>query len=216
MKNKKIWNDLSFWILILANGYLVYYYYRQPTIFTTLIWLYWAQSVMLGAINILDILTVRKVNTHEQFKSEGKMVTTSFTRRVPSALFFMLHYGFFHAGYFVFLLTMKKSGPVQWDFFRYFLYAFLAGQIITFVQHKIQQQKEETSLSRLFATPYIRIIPMHFTIILSGFMATASMGIFLVLKSLCDVIMYIVTKPKRTGSRDAEAAQLAAHQGMNM
>ncbi len=205
MKKKKIWKDLSFWVLLGINAYLVWYYYQRPSIFPTLLWLYWAQSVLMGAFNVLDILTVRKVNVNEMVKDNGRMVKSSFTRRVPSAFFFMFHFGFFHLGYFIFLFTIAKFGEVDWTFLRYFFYMFLGGQIIGFIQHKIEQWNTETSLSKLFITPYIRIVPMHLTILLPNFLKVSNVGVFLVLKAVADVVMYIVTKPATSSTRNTDA-----------
>jgi len=214
MKNKKIWKDLSFWVLLGVNGYLVWYYYQRPSIFGTLLWLYWAQSMLTGAFNVLDILTVRKVNTNEMVRENGRMVKSSFTRRIPSALFFMFHFGFFHVGYFVFLYTIAKFNTIDWVFLRYFFYIFLGGQIIGFIQHKIEQWNTETSLSKLFITPYIRIVPMHLTIICSTFFAAGTIGVFLVLKAFADVVMYIVTKPA-TGNTRSTSATTTIQQSLN-
>ena len=208
MNQKKIWVDPSFWVLIGINAYLVYYYYTQPQIFTTLIWLYWAQSVSLGFFNFADILTVGKVEA-SPITINGKETTLKSSMKRPGAFFFLLHYGFFHFVYFFFLLTMKRSGPFQMDFFKYFLFAFLVGQIINFIQHKIQQKHQVTNLSKMFATPYLRIIPMHLTILIPAFLHISNLGIFLILKAIADVLMYIITKPAG-GSVEADKALLAS------
>ena len=213
MKRKKIWRDPSFWVLIGVNGYLVYHYYHHPEIFTTLIWLYWSQSVLMGIFNFLDMLTIRNGNPQTN-TINGKPGTATVAVKGFSAVFFAFHYGFFHFVYFFFLASMKVSGPIQWDFFKYFFFAFLLGQIINFIQHKIQQRKQQTNLDAMFLTPYLRIIPMHLTILLPNFIPVSGMGIFLILKSLADVGMYIITKPSDTG-REANAAILAAEQSMN-
>src|SRR5579872_1091161 len=154
MKRRKIWTDPSIWVLVGVNAYLVYYYYQQPQIFTTLIWLYWAQSVSLGVFNFLDLLTVGK--SSEPFIVNEKPVSQVVTTLIL-AFFFALHYGIFHLVYLGFIATMKSTGPFQWDLFRNFLFAFIAGQLITFIQHKLQQRKTKTNVGVMFFTPYLRI-----------------------------------------------------------
>jgi hypothetical protein len=174
---------------------------------------------MLGVFNFFDILTVAKPkqNTTDAVTVLTSNETgTSFNAlRKPSAFFFLMHYGFFHAVYVVFIATMEKSGPFQWDFFKYFLLAFIAGQIITFIQHKRQQRHSETSVGAMMALPYLRILPMHLTIILPNFLPVSSIGLFVVLKGVADVIMYIATKPATTG-KEADTTMLASEHTINM
>jgi hypothetical protein len=208
MKRKRIWTDPSIWVLVGVNAYLVYYYYHQPQIFTTLIWLYWAQSVSLGVFNFFDLLTLG--NSSEPFIINDKPVNTIATTLILP-FFFLLHYGIFHLVYFGFIFTMKSTGPFQWDFFRNFLFAFIAGQLITFIQHKVQQRKTKTNAGIMFFTPYLRIIPMHLTILAPAFLHIGNMGLFLILKAVTDVAMAIVTRPayKTTGM---DATVLASEQ----
>ena len=194
MKQKKIWTDVSFWVLIGMNAYLVFYYYLQPQIFTTLVWLYWAQSVLIGFFNFADIITIRKVKPMP-ITVNGVDKIMNAKMKLPGALFFLFHYGFFHFIYAFFLAGMKITGPFQTTFFRYCLGAFIIGQVVNFVQHKIQQQKEETNLTKMFMTPYLRIVPMHLTILIPLFLHVSNLGVFLILKSIADVLMYVVTKP---------------------
>ena len=207
MKHNRILTDPGFWVLAGINVYLVYHYYQHPEIFTTLIWLYWSQSVLLGVFNFLDILTVRKVKP-ESVVINGRPGSL---QKTPSAFFFLVHYGFFHLVYLFFISSMKPTGPFQLEFFKYFFFAFLAGQIITFVQHKIQQRKTLTNIGAMFFIPYLRIIPMHLTILLPALLHFGDMGIFLILKALADVAMYIVTRPAGSG-KESNAALLAAQQ----
>ncbi|MFI5195847.1 MAG: hypothetical protein ACHQD8_02040, partial [Chitinophagales bacterium] len=62
-----------------------------------------------------------------------------------------------------------------------------------------------------FMTPYIRILPMHLTILIPAFFHVSNLGVFLILKSIADVLMYIVTKPGGT-SGDVDKALLALKQ----
>jgi Family of unknown function (DUF6498) len=214
MKRKKVLTDPGFWVLIGINVYLIIHYYNNPAIFTTLIWLYWSQSVMMGLFNAVDILTVRTVQT-EPDKATGQPVSSMFKNRVRGALFFTVHYGFFHLAYLIFIATMKRSGPFQWDFYKYFIMAFFVGQVINFVQHKIQQRRAASNIGTMFFVPYLRIIPMHLTILIPAFLNISNLGIFLILKSVADVVMYIVTKPA-PNTRESNEAMLAAQQTMNI
>ncbi len=220
MRRKKVLTDPGFLVLIGINAYLVYHYYHHPEIFTTLIWLYWSQSVLMGVFTFFDMLTVQKVRTDPAnpagalFKQD-QAATKETTSNRPSAFFFLFHYGFFHVVYLVFISTMKRTGPFQWEFFKYFILAFLIGQIFTFIQHKVAQRQAKTDMGAMFFIPYLRIIPMHLTIILPSFLGIGNMGIFLILKSAADIVMYIATKPAQKG-KEGDTAMLVSQQTMNM
>ena len=202
MDRKKTLLDPSLWVLIGVNLYLTWYYFQHKEIFTTLIWLYWTQSIMLGAFNILDMLTVRTVSPSKPGMPDF------YTSRLRSSLFFLGHYGFMHLGYFIFLKQIKYADPIQWDLFKYFLYAFLFGQVINFIQHKIQQFKEPTDLGYLFILPYARIVPMHLTILIPAFLPITNWGVFIILKSIADVTMYIITSKTNKKSVELNKASL--------
>ncbi len=211
MKRKTKFIDPALWVLIGINAYLVYHYYQHPEVFTTLIWLYWAQSVLLGFFNFLDMLTVRSIAQPNPLDPDAPRSTM----KRSSAFFFLFHYGFFHVAYLIFIGTMKISGPIDFGLFKYFLAAFIAGQIITFVQHKIQQRTIKADMTKMFFTPYIRILPMHLTILVPAFMHISNMGIFLILKAIADVVMYMATRPPNK-SRELNTAMLASQQTMNI
>lgn len=230
MKRRPLFTDPGFWLLIGVNVYLVYHYYQHPEIFTTLIWLYWAQSVLLGIFNFFDMITTKRLiplknsepNALEALTVQNPEVTVESKgepgyskSNIGMALFFAFHYGFFHIVYMVFIATMKRSGPFQWEFFKYFLIAFFVGQVITFIQHKIRQRTMSANMGAMFFIPYIRIVPMHLTILLPAFLGISNMGIFLILKSLADVIMYAVTRPGRN-SKEVDATLMASQQTMNI
>jgi len=217
MKRNRILTDPTFWVLIALNGYLVFRFYRQQDIFITLIFLYWSQSMLLGIFTTLDILTTRNPKPIE---TETPKVVTGLMKggkpRISSARFFIAAFAGLHLFYLPFLFTMKSGrAPIDWEFFKYFFYLFLAGQIISFIQHKVQQSRHPEAPTPSPFTAFIRVLPMHLTIIFASFFTGGAVGIFLILKSVADVVMYTITKP--TGnSKESDAASLIAQQTQNM
>jgi hypothetical protein len=193
MKLKKILTDPSFWILLLLNIWLVWSYEKSPQIFTTLIWLYWSQSVLFGFFNFLDMLTTTNVADASTLVLNKETEQPIKLTANASAWAFLFHYGFFHFGYFIFLVIMKKTGPFEWDLFEKVLAIFIVFQAVNFIQHKIQNKTKAANIGSMFAIPYIRIVPMHLCILLPAFFHWSNLTVFLVLKVIADVIMYIVT-----------------------
>src|SRR5258708_25554343 len=109
MNWKKIYIDPSLWILLLANVFLVYKYEQNPKIFTTLIWLYWSQNILYGFSNFLDMITSKNIDVSAYKIASGSTKTDKYLANAAGWAF-LFHFGFFHFVYFIFLVTMPKSG----------------------------------------------------------------------------------------------------------
>jgi hypothetical protein len=192
-KLKKVLTDPSFWILLIANVFLVYKYEQNPKIFTTLIWLYWSQNILYGFFNFIDILTTRKVDISTGVKSPFGSQYTEKGIKSSTAWFFFFHFGAFHLAYFIFLLAMDKTGPFDWSFFKYYLLVFFIFQLVSFIQNKIRNKDNVTNLGRMFFKPYLRVVPMHLCILIPAFLHITSLTVFLILKVIADVFMYVIT-----------------------
>ena len=193
MKLKIILLDPSFWILLIANIFLVYKYEQNPKIFTTLIWLYWTQNILYGFFNFLDILTTKKADLSTEITPPLASSNDEKGTIDATAWVFLCHFGFFHLVYCIFLFTMPKTGPFDWGLFKYYLLVFFVFQVINFIQHKIQNKGKAADLGKMFFTPYLRVIPMHLCILIPAFLHLTSLTVFLVIKVIADVIMYLVT-----------------------
>jgi hypothetical protein len=190
---KRILLDPAFVFLIAINAYCIWYYQNTPNEFNTLVFLYWGQSVLIGLFNFVDLLTVRNV-IKESFEINGRPVDNSFKAKGCTALFFLFHYGFFHLVYFVFIAIDSKL-KVDLHFILIGLVAFSLNLILQFIRHKQCEATHPVNVGTIFMLPYLRIIPMHLMILGPVFLHWKASTIFLVLKTLADVIMYLITSP---------------------
>ena len=62
---RKIFTDTSFYALILLNIFFIYEYKDDPKNYSTIIWVFWCQSVLIGVFNFLELLTTRTVNSKD-------------------------------------------------------------------------------------------------------------------------------------------------------
>jgi len=148
----------------------------------TIIWLYWLESVIIGFFAFFKVLFVT---------GRGKL---PFSKRIPLALFFSLHYGAFHLGYLAFLSIMPwfAVGLERMD------YLLMSGAVlflvhaVSFFMHVLKGHEgtAEDNMQLQFIEPYARIIPMHLTIIASGFV----IGIFAVFKSIVLLFVFMGIK----------------------
>jgi len=160
----KVLKDPSIYALIAFNIFFIYQYKDDPGKYTTIIWLYWCLSVLIGLFKFFELYTTKNVLAGD-FTLNGKAIDPAKSRGCYS-WFFLLHYQIFHIGYFIFLSIQFGFDNTDRGFLEMGLWSLLGLQLIHFVQNKIIFKSYTPKLSNLFFTPYLRIIPMHLTIIL--------------------------------------------------
>lgn len=186
---RKILTDPAFWSLLLMNLLFIKYFTENPGTFKTFLWIYWLQSVVLGIFNFFTLLTMQDTDTKNSFTGFSKQNGYGCL-----AFFFLIHYGGFHFVYSIFLATnFNDSGIFDWKIFKYAALSILINQLIWFIQNKFKQRQKNPNPGRIFFTPYLRIIPMHLTILLPAFFHLSSVTVFLMLKTLADVLLHLVT-----------------------
>ena len=191
MKKNNLLTDIGFWTLLGWNVFLIYYQFLHPEEFKTIIWIYWAQSVIIGVFNFFDILTLQKVQVGS-WNEDGKQVSDARAKGCAS-FFFLFHYGFFHFGYMIFLFVfVKTTGRFDFNFFGLSIIIFFLSQLIWLIRKKTIYSKVPGNIGRMFFLPYLRIIPMHLTILLPAFIGVSAITLFLLLKTVVDVIFYLI------------------------
>lgn len=175
----------------------------------TLLWPYWIQSVVIGYFSRRRMLALGRFST-AGFQMNDQPVDPTPQVQHKAANFFALHYGFFHLVYLVFLISVS-SGLEWWDWLG------LGPLGISFVwnhrasyQHNIEADRRGTpNIGTLMFLPYLRIIPMHFTIILGaavGGQSVLAVLLFGGLKTVADVLMHHVEHHILQRSREPAAA----------
>lgn len=176
--------DFGLWVLLAMNIYLIWYYLKVPGSIDTIILLFYVQSVLIGVFNVLDMLTLTNVANKEGVTS----------KKGCAAGFFAIHYGGFHFVYLFFLVTTIHFKNLDSPFIYLSLWVLLANAAIGFIQNKIRNRTEAASVGAMFFMPYPRIIPMHLFILAPAFLNISAPLLFLVLKTIADVVMYIVCR----------------------
>ncbi len=191
---KRIFTDPAFWSLLLMNVLFIYYYYDNPGTFKTYLWIYWLQSAVIGIFTFFNILTVNKMVAGSLI-SNGEPVTDKNISKGCISFFFLFHYEGFHFVYaiFLFVFSFQNAGNFDFNFFKIAALGIFANQIIWYVQNKFRQKERSVNLGKVFFLPYLRIIPMHLTLLIPAFFNIPYMGLFLILKTLMDVILHLIT-----------------------
>ncbi|MFH1143351.1 MAG: DUF6498-containing protein [Candidatus Eisenbacteria bacterium] len=161
------------------------------------LWIYWAQSVIIGIFNVFRILSLRNFTTDGFQMNERPVAPTEKSKR-QVAFFFAIHYGFFHVAYLIFLGVMdsqrNSAASEPWDAWPILLCigVFFINHLYSYRRNRQEDALRKQNLGTVMFQPYARIVPMHLTIILgmplgNGTVATV---FFLLLKTAVDVVMH--------------------------
>lgn len=164
---KKYFLDSSSISLISSNLIVIILAVTQNWDISTLLWIYWIQSIIIGFFQFFRI----------------------FSLKIFTAFFFAFHYGFFHFIYAIFLFNFFQSSPgLNFQNLLLGFIIFFANHLFSFIQNRVQDEKLKPNISTLLLQPYIRIIPIHLVLILGIILGNQNKLIFfLVLKTFADL-----------------------------
>lgn len=154
--------------LILANAIPLFGIFLFGWDAVTILVLYWLESAIIGGLNFVKILSVRKTETTSKLFFLGNLFT---------AAFFAVHYGTFTWGHGVFLKEMfgakfllsgiMEGGPILWAALS-FLISHIFSMIINFYGKK--EYLSRSPNEQMFQ-PYSRVFVMHLVVLFGGFLA---------------------------------------------
>lgn len=188
---KSFFKNPTYSLLIGSNLFCIYYYLKNPNEFGTIVWIYWWQSIIIGLFTFIEILS----NT--QFTGSGKLNGTPITSKNKGclAIFFLVHYGGFHLAY-LFFITVKYIRTTNFIIVLLGMSTFFIESLVSYIRRRRFQTANQLLYNNdaAFFLPYLRIIPMHLMILLPGVLGIGRSVWFLVLKTLTDLIFYILTE----------------------
>lgn len=183
--------NLSIISLLLSNLLVIILAIIQKWDTSTVLWVYWMQSLIIGFFQFLRILSLKKFST-ENFKINGQPALLTNNTKLITAFFFAFHYGFFHFIYAIFLFNFFTKQPLD------FAYLFLGGLIFfinhtfSFLHNRIMDEQKMQNIGTLMFTPYARIVPMHLIIIFGALLGQSALIVFLLLKTFVDLLMHAI------------------------
>lgn len=143
----------------------------------TIVFLYWVENVVIGLLNIPKILSC---NRHDQIGASQSSLQLPSKRHLFLSVFFLIHYGLFCFGHYMFLQTTYSDLPSYGN-----IWSSLTGSVMTWsilglsISHLISMVvnfygKAEYAGRRpneQMFIPYKRIILLHIVIVGSAFVA---------------------------------------------
>jgi hypothetical protein len=204
----KKWNfrDTSLWSLIGSNLIGLLIAYKQGWGILPLLWIYWFQSVSIGVVNVIRMVTLKNFST-EGLTSNGRPVPATKAGQISTALFFAVHYGFFHLVYALFLgsgmFSKNRLPPGEPLYIFYTGILFFFNHLYSFF-HNRETDVPGQNLGTIMFFPYIRIVPMHLFIIFGGMLAMTLgersfllLTFFVLLKTGADTLMHMIEHVRR-------------------
>ena len=193
-------SDQSTRFLILSNIILIIFALFENWNLITLMFIYWCQSIIIGFFTFLKMLTLK------DFSTEGvnyDQMPPSSGAKVFMSIFFLFHYGMFHFAYYTFLINgafFRSNLELEAVGLSLIIVigVFFANHLFSFLYNRKRDANKKQNIGKIMMFPYIRIIPMHLTIIfggmfiISGGSAQGVILLFLVLKTIADVAMHSI------------------------
>jgi Family of unknown function (DUF6498) len=188
--------------IVIANLAPIYGVFALGWNAAAIVIFYWLENPIIGFFNILRMRRAQGSVEAVRMTLNGRPVTEA--SRNALIVFFAIHYGFFTLGHGVFVLVLFgrqfKGSPRDLGIAALAL-AFSHG--ISYRKNFIgQEEYKRVSFASLFWRPYGRIIVMHLTLILGGFLAEsrgwpeAALIMLVALKTLVDLASHLAERRK--------------------
>ncbi len=184
VEKEPVAQDGSVWSLVAVNLFVLALAFMLDWQLIDMMLVYWIQSVIIGASYFFRILALDKFST-KNFRINNRAVEPTRETKVQTAFFFAFHYGFFHLGYFMFLLVGEYGrAEFGWDLMLGAI-AFAINHGYSYRYHRDHDRQGTPNIGTMMFTPYVRIVPMHMIIVFG----TTLSGIG---KTLADAIMHVI------------------------
>lgn len=195
--------NIPLFSLIAANVITIVLAIIQNWDVATVMFIYWAQSIIIGIFTIVSLLTAvaSPVNTGRDDEPTQKPVSAFMSKRgftlykCGIAGFFALHYGIFHYAYYTFIVEDGLFGQINFSnadiYFACGL--FFINHLCSFIYYRRKSGSSAASMGDDFFAPYSRIVPMHLTILFGGII-TLVLQAFGIASTLPVLVIFLVFK----------------------
>lgn len=204
---KNIFSDREFWFILMFNLYLAVGYYYNWFSVDTIIWIYYFQSIIIGAGNAVRMSRLQNYST-SNLQVNGESVLPTSKTKWTTTLFFIFHFGFFHFVYFIFLVvfTIGNGSKIDRNIVLLNIMIMIVNTFIATWSNIVKDREEKQNIGGLLFTPYLRVVPMHIFIILGftrkfdNIVELPIIGgldifwVFISLKIVSDILMHIITE----------------------
>lgn len=189
--------DLSTWFLVGVNALTIAAALHQHWCYPEMLWIYWSQSMVIGLFAAIRAGLLRRFTTRA-LTTDGGFARPTRSEKVGAVIFFTFIYGTFHLIYLLFLFGIaldlsRQDVPGMLAC----VGLFTVNHFFSFIQKRKLDQSDTPSIDGILGFAFLRILPMHLTLII-GLMfrnrATGFLVTFLLLKTALDVLMHCIER----------------------
>jgi hypothetical protein len=188
-------SSVAVWSIVAANAVTLAMALLLDWPLGSLLWPYWFQSVIIGIYARRRMLALKRFSTEGLKMNNQEVGPTPDTQR-RMAVFFVIHYGFFHFGYAVFLMVLARFRLADLPWIALAVVGFVLSHERSFKENLTRDLAGCPNIGTLMFLPYARVLPMHLVIIAgAGFIGGTSKLVliaFAVLKTGADLLMHHV------------------------
>jgi hypothetical protein len=207
--------------LIVANAAAILFFIFLGGSIVQALWIYWLQSVVIGAVNVVRIVKSPYVIKPAEVAGQpgadpSKLAGYAKFLKTFFVVFFCMHYGMFHFICGIFLvvfsipdlpftingvettLPFAHGGVGVWMVIASGL-LFGVHHWLSFVDEQKFLREHPERVGRVITAvfrPYVRILPMHLIVVFGPMIAlalntAAVFVVFMVLKALADIVLFL-------------------------
>lgn len=173
----------TYFLLAFANMGLFFFSDIKVSEASAWCYTYLTQSILIGISHMVKLWIYT-------FKPEDAN-TQGFKSNKGIAIFFFFHFGFFHFIYTRFL----PISEVNISYYLQLLPWVLIPTLVNILWESKEESTQNIKASTYMMLPYVRILPIHFAIILGGIFLHSSIGflvVFILLSTFKTIIEWII------------------------
>jgi hypothetical protein len=168
---RHIWADLSTWALILTNVITIMAAYIQQWPFSTILWVYWIQTLMIGffaflrAVSLADLSPGGVDRLSRRLHHEG---------RLRAGVFFLAHFTLVQVC--LTLILWVLIGPITSVNIGILIPSallFFGNHLFSYVYHKKSDRIVYKNIGLTVFRPYLRLLPVLVSILFAGMIVAA-------------------------------------------
>jgi hypothetical protein len=163
---KHIWTDLSAWTLVLTNIITITFAFVDHWPFSTIIWVYWCQTLIIGFFAFLRAISITDISYPGV---ERIQLRFSLRAKLRAGAFFLAHFTVVQAC--LTLILWGIIGPVTNVNGIILLSSsllFFSNHLFSYVYNKKKERIVRKNIGIAVLRPYLRLLPLFVAFLFAG------------------------------------------------
>lgn len=163
---RHIWTDLSAWVLLLTNCITIGFAYFQHWAFSTIIWVYWCQTLIIGFFAFLRAISLIDISYHGV---ERIQLRFSLRAKLRTGIIFLAHFTAVQGS--LTLVLGAFLGPVTNQNGIILLSSsilFFCNHLFSYLYNKGKERVVRKNIGITVLRPYLRLLPLFVAFLFIG------------------------------------------------